>query len=271
LMVSMTIGLLLMGAMYSAYIASVSIRRSSLAVTQMAEDASVALGLLKSHLGMAGFSRPVEPGSGQQWRRAATDTGHWLFGCDGKFVDLSVGVSDLRCDASGANATDSVAVAYEADSSNSLTRRVSGQDVPMDCLGNAIDMQSDGRFRYYLAYSRFYVAQGGLYCRGPGAPGGQVLVENVADLQLSYGVAPPGGGPVRSYLSARAVTTAAAWSRVLSVRICLVVRSADEVLPEVTPYQGCDSFAEPSLPVDRRAYRAFVSTALLHNRIGGDL
>ena len=58
------------------------------------------------------------------------------------------------------------------------------------------------------------------------------------------------------------------WNRVVSVRICLVVKSEDEVLDAIQPYVGCDPFAAALLPIDRRMYRAFTSAIVMHNRLG---
>ena len=272
LMVSMVIGLVVLGAMYSAYVSQGSSTRVSQTVSQMAEDASIGFSLLRSHVGMAAFSRPVAPagGGGGGFQRAASNTTRWIFGCDRDFADLSVALTALTCSATPGT-LDSLAVGYEADQTNSITKTVGGVVMPMDCLGNTFPLTVDGAFSYYLSYSRFYVSNGSLFCRGPGNAAGQALIENVQDMQVQYGVGgavAPNTTRVVQYLNAADVTTAAAWGRVLSVRVCLVMRSATPILDEVTSYQGCDPFADPITPADRRLYRAFTTTIVLTNRMG---
>jgi hypothetical protein len=217
---------------------------------------------------MAGYSRPVGPGPGQSLARAASTTGNWLFGCDGGFADLGVRIGALRCTPAGPGSTDALAVAYEADAGNTLQ---DSNGRYYDCLGNTFDATEDGGRHYYLSYSRFFLREGSLWCRGPGAAGPQVLVENVADLQFRYGVAAPGQTRVVRYLDATAVGVAAAWPQVVAVQVCLLMRSATEVLDEPAPYRGCEPGAEPRQPTDRRLYRAFSATIALPNRLGAGL
>ena len=268
LMVAMTIGLFVLGALGTAYLAARASSRSGLALAQAVEDAGLALQVLRSHVAMAGYSRPVGPGPGQTLARAASTTAHWLFGCDGGFADLGAPIVALGCAPAGPDSTDALAVAYEADAANTLQDHAGRY---YDCLGNTFDVTEDGGRSYYLSYSRFFVREGSLWCRGPGAAGPQVLVENVADLQFRYGVAGAGQTRVVRYLDATAVGAAAAWPQVVAVQVCLVMRSTAEVLDERTPYLGCETGAEPRLPADRRLYRAFSVTIALPNRLGAGL
>ena len=300
LLVAMVIGLSVLGAMYSAYRTTTVTTRIGRATTQIAEDASVAMSILRAQIGHTGYSRPVKAGSGVTLDRAAflsSAAPAWLFGCDGDFADLTQPISSLACsnpltgstDPTGTQKSDTVATAMEATVENSVTTKVSGVDQPLDCLGNAFltgayPATGDQRpgttagattFNYYQSYSRFYLSNGSLYCRGSAAKDaspGQPLVDNIADMQISYGV---GANPVTrvvAYRTAAQVTADVAWSRVLSVRICLLVRSVDHVMDRsvTNTYQGCDPFADPSSPADNtdfRMYRAFTSTIFLQERL----
>jgi hypothetical protein len=56
------------------------------------------------------------------------------------------------------------------------------------------------------------------------------------------------------------------FNRVISARICLVVRSEGDVMDSVTSYVDCEG--NTVTPTDRRMYRAFTSTIVLQNRMG---
>lgn len=264
LMVSMVIGLIVLGAMFAAYLASGTSSRTSRALSQMTEDAAVAMNVLRAHVGMAGFSQPAGVGADGRFTRVFAGTS--LFGCGGRFVNPGVAMEALGCDPD-LSAPDALAVAYQADTSNSLDKA----GVPLDCLGNSLPPLGVAPTIYYVSYSRFFVANTGLNCLGPGNAGAQMLVEHVHDLQALYGIANDiKGDHVQAayYAAAPAVTAEGVWNRVVSVRICLVVKSEDEVLDAVQPYPGCDPFNAPVVPTDKRMYRAFTSTIVMHNRLG---
>lgn len=264
LMVAMAIGLVVLAAMYSGYLAASRTTGVGRALSQITEDASAAMGVLRSQVNAAAYSAPIggPAGAGTGFTYNAS-TSDWVRGCDADFADMTQPIGTLSCGTSGSHA---LAVAYEANEFNSITKLVAGVKVPMDCLGNTLTLTGG----YYLSYSRFYIHDHALYCLGPGNPSGQALVENVSDMQISYGVAPAGGHVAASYKTASEVEAAGAWPRVVSVRVCLVVSSVDAVLDAATPYQGCDPFADPTTPAagDRHMYRSFTSTFVIQNRRG---
>lgn len=259
LMVSMAIGLVVLAALYSGYQAAHLSSRSGRAVAQITEDASAAMSVLRTYVSAAAYSRPV--GANAAALSRAADPANWVRGCDGKgFKDLSKPIADLECETDG---PDALAVAFEANAFNSITRTVAGVDTPLNCVGDSIVLTA-GANPYYLSYSRFYINDHALFCRGGDA--GQALVENIEDMQVTYGVQTDATHHL--YKNAQEVTDDGQWPNVVSVRVCLVVRSADEVLDEIVDYQGCDPFADPVTPDDRRLYRAFTSTFVIQNRRG---
>lgn len=270
LMISMVIGLVVVGAVLAAYLGSGASSKHSQAMAQITEDATVALNIMRAHIAQAGYSRPVAFNGG---KIVPVYTGPSLFGCNTGFADLSVGISALAC---GSGSQHAIAVAFEADESNSIMGGT--PKAPLDCIGNGLAEQGTAPpGKYYLSYSRFYVASSGsggnaLYCRGSsaGTTGGQALVENIQSLQVLYGLAQAGKQEARQYVNAQQLVAAgASYNDVVSVRLCVVVASSGNVLDAVTPYQGCDPFAAPITPnaSDRRMYRAFTSTVVLQNRV----
>lgn len=269
LMISLLIGLIVVGAVLVTYLNSGVSSRNTQALSQMAEDASVALNVLRTHVAMAGYSRPtgVTTGANRVFTRAQSQAA--VFGCDAAFDDLSKDIGTIACAAEG---SDSIAVSYEADAGNSITN---ASDEPLDCLGNSLAPKlGTAPNDHYLSYSRFYVDQpegapsASLYCRGPGSNSAQALVENVERLEILYGITDGTTPRVARYVSAGDLTRPQ-FNQVLSVRICVVVASATPVMDQVTPYQACDPFAEPTSPADgdRRMFKAFTSTIVLQNRL----
>lgn len=92
----------------------------------------------------------------------------------------------------------------------------------------------------------------------------QSLVENIQDMQLEYGVDSANDGLVDSYLSASAVTD---WTRVLGVRINLLVRSDDNITLEsrTVAFNGGDVNAGED--ADRRLRTIFNTTVAVRNRV----
>jgi type IV pilus assembly protein PilW len=270
LLIAMVIGLIVIGAVLASYLGSRLSSRQGHALTQITEDAAIAFNVLRSGISMVGYGAPT--GVGPDGRFTKAYTGQGLFGCDAAFADPSKPMAALACEAAGA--ADAIAVAYEADAWNSVVNN-DVERVPLDCLGNTLTKAANPD---YLNYSRFYVDNGQLFCRGPGNHAAAALVDNVVDMQVMYGVANRVDGSPDTYGVARyADATAmggqvdvADWRNVVAVRICLVLRSADNVLDDPMPYQGCRG-AVDAKPGDRHLYRAFTTTIVLQNRLGAVL
>jgi type IV pilus assembly protein PilW len=264
LMIAMVIGLVVVGAVLSAYLGANVSGRNGRALSQITEDAGLALNALRSGISMVGYGNPTGiVNTTDRFSKAYTGSG--IFGCDKPFNNPSQPIGNLTCSADAGS--DAVAVAYEADRWNSVTNDT---NVPLDCLGNSLT--SSGT--YYLNYSRYYVQNNQLFCRGPGNPAPAALVDNVVSLQVKYGVSVPTPGNPDTYRVARysnaadmGAPSADNWTNTVSVRICVVIRSAENVLNQKTDYQGC---AGPVVvdDDDRHLYKAFTSTIVLQNRVG---
>lgn len=281
LMIALAIGMVIMGAVFAAYIAANQSTRHSRAIAQMTEDATSALAVLRANLAMAGYARPVGFSADGKHFKLLVDP-PYLAGCQGgSFSDTKDAMADLACPAAGANNPDSIAVVYEANAGNSA---LSAAGDPLDCVGNAVQNVSavvgpPAVPAYNLAYSRFYLDGSKLMCHGNPGPAGanlpQPLAENVKDLQIQYGVQSGVKEPVAYYTDAETVADDDLWDRVGSVRICVVMQSdSDNVVDAATPYTGCfpaayDDTVTPA-STDKRAYRAFTTTIALNNRLPVD-
>jgi type IV pilus assembly protein PilW len=90
------------------------------------------------------------------------------------------------------------------------------------------------------------------------------IVENVEDMQIVYGLDDGTDGEVDSYASASTVTD---WSRVLSVKISLLIRSQDNatVQPQTLVFNGSNINAGGG--ADRRLRNIFSTSIGIRNRL----
>lgn len=136
-----------------------------------------------------------------------------------------------------------------------------------DCGGGAPATGSDIIQNYF----NLDAANRRLRCRGdtdpvPPAPGagpvGIVLLENVEDFQVLYGIDTTGDQSVDRYDS-----LPADWNQVITTRVCVLIRSDQtNIVPAGSSYLNCNG-AAVAVPADRRLRRAFTATFNLRNRV----
>jgi type IV pilus assembly protein PilW len=266
-MVGLVIGLVVVGAVLFSYLGSGLTGRSQGAVSQMSEDAMAAFSIMSRDIQMAGFSEPngiVAGGPGTPATFGRLFTGAAIFGCETPITNPSAAGS-IACDVGGSTSTHAFEVSFQATPVNSIPNAAG---VPTDCMGNGLALSG----AIYESSNRYYVTPTAgslrpeLHCASPGNAG-QPLVENVEAMKLWFGEADP-ADPRRAarYVAASSVSD---WGRVVSMRMCLLMRSADPVLDADSPasagYTDCDGVAAVS--TDRRLYQAFFSTIALRNRM----
>lgn len=286
LLISMVIGLVVVGAVIVSMIGSGKAGRFQEAYSQMNEDAQIALSIISRDIQMAGYSNPT--GLVNITPLTATPTmvlafanlspGNPVFGCDTGFANSSAAANSLVC---GTATNAAIEVVYEADGRNT----VPASGVPSDCLGNGLAGAAPfiARNRYFLTTSSASGASGRpeLSCASSTAGNGsQPLVENIENMRISYGVSLPAPAPpnlpvpaqVVRYVSATQITTAGVteWANVVSVRVCLLVRSAERVLTtggaeDTLTYMDCAGASQTSS--DGYLRRAYFSTAALRDKM----
>lgn len=321
LMISLTIGLIITIAVFSAYMGAAGASKMAEAQGRMNEDAQAALIILTQQLRMAG-SNPdqasriddVDPTLARSTLSSRhnpvylptptyagfalsppppsfTLSSYRIRGCDGTFSNIktSTNLDNLTCAAGANTAPDSIAISYEADKFNTVP---TADDLPTDCLGSALSpvkaklptvvgaTTENTEVTYYVTDNRFYVdapsSIPSLYCKGNGGNSTpQPLVENIEGMQFLYG-ATADTTMVAGYLSADAVITQAnmaalpndaeRWKKVITVRICVLVRSEAPVVPDAASarYVKCDGTLETA-PPDLRLRRAYSTTVVLRN------
>jgi type IV pilus assembly protein PilW len=268
-MVSMVIGLVVVGAVMVNYLGVGVTGKQQSAYAQMTEDAQIAFSVLTRELLTAGYAQPTGWAGGTSTFSRTYVSGTpalALYGCDSGFATPNA--TALSC---GTGTSAAISVAYEADTSTAV---VHSTGVPTDCLGNALTAQTTAgppTVTFFVAQNRYFVATNTstipeLYCVSPGNSQ-QALVENVESMTVRYGVEGAIAKQAAVYVPAASVTD---WGRVVGVRICLVMRSSEPVLTSEdlairNTYLNCNQVAT-TLP-DRYARRAFFTTIALRNRM----
>lgn len=219
-----------------------------------------------------------------------------IVGCANGFADSGAAV--VACQAG--NVSDAFAVSYDVDQHIVGL----GSALPTDCLGAVIRLspaippvnKRSGTAEFYRVENRFFVQNNAvtgnpeLYCRGngntpPGAPFANVaqpIAENVETMKITYGLSPaeaildaPGNEngekasvqSVNQFLTADLMTPAD-WPRVVSVRLCIVVRSANDfVVTQRQAYRDCND--AQVVAADRRMRGVFSTTIAIRSRSVG--
>lgn len=281
MMVAMAIGLAVIGALIGAYVVSFQSGRHSDAMVQITEDAALSLNVMRQQVAQAGFSQPHGVGEGGG---LVLHSFPGLSGCEAaSFSDLQAGIAAKdNCGAANPDpaAADTLEVAYEgsvlaASASNGVLGG-NGNKEPLDCLGNTFAKSHDDATGddYWLNDSKFYVANGGLYCKGPGNAAGAMVAQNVETLQVIYGMASaPAGAPGANqviYYGTAPPPGSPLWANVVSVNLCVQVRSAARVLDRAQSatlgaWVDCGNAHQTS--TDGYLRRTFSTTIVLQNKL----
>ncbi|WP_077003260.1 PilW family protein [Variovorax sp. KK3] len=293
LLVAITLGVILMGVLIATYLSTGVSSRQVTAISRMDEDAAVALNLISAQLRMAGFSVPrsgVAPASAlvdgvQTLPPDRNFMGLGIRACDAGFEKSTVPFDELAC-ASGTSGTAAFSVRYEGAKQDGKDPYQYLLPLNEDCLSQAV---KDDQFTmgslgvaYPLVESRFFVVSGStrgtadLACAGNGnaALTRQPMVQNVQEMRLRFGVASDDqSSDVVQYLDNAAGVDALGadqvqnWSRVVTVRLCLLMRGAEPGPADAGDrYLDCDG-GEVSAS-DGFLRRAYFTTVALRNRGG---
>lgn len=293
LMIAITIGIVILGALIAVYLATSTSGRQATAVSRMNEDAAIAFSLINSQLRMAGFSIPrkgVPPGGAMVDGVLISQPDRNFIGagiraCDHGFTSSTVSFSSLEC-ATGTTGGAAFSVRFEAAEPAGTDTFKFLLPANLDCLSQPVAGAAElttGALgvSYPLVESRFSVgtsASSGtsdLSCAGNGnAFVNQPIVQNVADMRLRFGIAADGASSkVEQYLNTAAEVDALGgsadqnWSRVVTVRLCLLMRSESASPADVgTSYIDCDGTTATAS--DGFIRRSYIQTVAVRNRGG---
>ena len=127
----------------------------------------------------------------------------------------------------------------------------------VDCLGNPITPAT-------TSTNQFLISGNNLRCTATTGSTSvtQDLINNVEDMQITYGVDDNGNGSASYYVAAGSV---AAWNQVVSVRISLLLRTnGDNLVTNAQTYRYNGSQVTAS---DRRLREVFSTTIALRNNL----
>lgn len=276
-LISLVIGLVVVGAVMVSIIGSGKAGRYQAAYAQMNEDAQIGLSILSRDLQMAGYSQPTglvnttPLAATPTWQLSfsTVSTSTFVIGCDTGFVSATA--ATVVC---GTATTSAFEVVYEADRTNTVP--AGGANTPSDCLGNAI-----AGIAPFVARNRFFISTSTsgrpeLSCASNNAINQpQPLIENIENMKIWYGVSVL-ANPTQvvryvtaTQIAALGAAAAAEWGQVVSVRVCLLVRSAEPVLnaggEDTLTYLDCDAATQTSN--DRYLRRAYFTTATLRDKM----
>ncbi|MEE9303912.1 MAG: PilW family protein [Thiotrichaceae bacterium] len=245
LLVAMAIGLFLVGGVFQLFVANKQSSRIQNNLSHVQENGRFATSELSRVLRMAGLkSDPTDTAA------FATPATAPITGSD----NASAGADDVFISFQGVTG---LATAGGA----------------VDCLGTRFLPTTPATTitnRFYLADDTNGVRS--LFCSETTAatPNPQPLVEDVSDMQITYGVDTADDGTANYYVNATTVNTGTAgvpdWSNVVSVRINLLVVSGEDAVTTTAQTYQFDGAAVTA--TDNRLYKVFSVTIALRNRLG---
>lgn len=274
LLVSMTIGLFLIGGLVNVYISTKGSDNIRSEVTAMEESARIALSSIRQIVSHAGYP---------SMRNLHIDAPFYAETDDIPNTECRGGSESLISSASasinilnkktkrigGVNGAkrDAMVVVSIADSPNAPP---AGQIIS-DCMEGEIPLacSSDEEAGMYnpsdaKLYSYLYINNNrSLLCKGSRG-GTQPLVENIENMQFLYGIVDNDGN--YQYRNAEAITANSQWGLVVSVQVAILVRSEKEVLEKSEAKTFVLLDEDISISADKRLYRVYTTSIVLPNR-----
>ena len=250
LMVSLTIGLVVILFVTSLYVGSKSSSRLQDDNTRMQEDGRAAMNLIGSNIKQAWFGEP----RGYSLFGVVSDfQGRGLIACDAGFTAPTDFANDA-C-ASG-NGQPGLQLSYKVNGASNLTLGVG-----TDCNGQAVPADASG---VPVVINRFYLVKKtgeapSLYCAGNGNAIPQPVLQNVENLVFTYGIDENND----AYSSPDFFTTSAAtallkspespgfpatgfpaFKKVITVAVCMQLVSTNQVTQGDQTYTDCNGMVQ---------------------------
>lgn len=293
LMIALAIGLLIMATVITIYVASSRTSRTAEMESQMNEDGLIALNIIQQQVRMAGYSN-FESNAADKFNFK----GSGIIGCSSAAMYPNAVTQKILTDLTDADCTatsalgDGIIIRYEADAYNTVQTAGAGS-LPTNCLLQAAILQPAAGTTpaYRLAENRYYVASTAtnptpaIYCAGGTGTMPdytiqmQPILDNVERMDLLYGISAtnePTDTQIVTYMTAADVNSTFAsesrddrWKRVVSVKICLLMRSAETIkdIAATASYRDCDGSLVTQATPDGYLRRAFITTASVRNRL----
>ena len=276
LMVSVTIGLILLLFLSSLYFNSSSSSRLNDDNARIQEDGRYALGIIGTNMMQAGFGN-MQTGTATDFPPGAYPSLKGLTGCNHGFV-LPAATPPV-CDASSTTAPAAFTTSYTSEPHYDATN-ISGAGT--DCSGTqAINSTSTTGG---IVINSFYVSANTLYCKGNAGATPLAMLSNVDDMQITYGIdnSPTSGlyAPVQSTQDAAVAgdisnpnaNTKIGWDRVVTATVCLEIHSTNAVVKNSAgqTYYKCNA-TSPTTKTDGLLHTTMTRTFTLRNNATASL
>ena len=306
LMVATAIGLIISAGAAALFANTILNTKTLTSASRIQEAGTQTMNMLSRHLRMAGYADWLsnrnlrsniidvsQTGSGYNLNPSASSEPFTaafatpaLTGCSGGYATPS-SLADNTCASGSSSTAHALTVAYQVISTPdiggapALPNAHNGKiGMTGDCTNSAVTNSSSSNV---IAVNRFYLGSTNqIFCIGNGNPAGvpQPMASNIEQFVVQYGVpvfnatgssSPSNDVVLESYLDASQVTATNAWSRVVSVRLCILVAGEAGTAVEANGTANTnrlDCAAQPiTLGSDRRLRQAFVQTVALRNKI----
>lgn len=285
LMVGLVIGLIILGAATSVFLAANSIGRTHDVGARLLEDGAFAASKLAKGIQRAGFvdlfsgtgrfresfddavntviarEDPLQRDAFGLRYGALSGLNTAIVGCDDSVIDNS-----NACVQSGNSSA--LTIAYQtnipsnsSDLSPSVTTSVSSGSGSADCNGNPPPSGTD-----YVINRYFLNSNGQLMCRGNGSNNARAIAENIEQFNVLYGVANGSEDRRVQMLTASQVTANNAWNMVIQVELCLVMLGSPGTDNNPSSRSNCDGTTTATS--DTRMRKTFRSVVSLRNNMG---
>ncbi|MFZ6750114.1 PilW family protein [Undibacterium sp. Ren11W] len=276
LMVSITIGLIILLFITSLFVnskASYDIGDDS---SRLQEDGRYAMGVIGRNIIQAGYGKLLTATT-TDFVKADGSPAQAMKGCNSGFADPKATSLDPVCGTSGKPAFQ---IRYRVDDTYNANTGVGA-----DCNGqNAAMKNADGSANTTatdpgIVTNRFYLATKSgesttsLYCNGSGAfTNPQPILSNVEDMLITYGADTSGNFTPDQYTTDATVIEALPispnnnktnWNQIISVKVCLQVVSANKVTTSAQTYTKCDGSSATAS--DKKLRATFTNVFTIRN------
>ncbi|RVU84038.1 hypothetical protein EOL70_14640 [Leucothrix sargassi] len=274
LLVSMVIGLFLIGGLVNVYISTKGTDSVRNEVSLMEENARIALAAIRQIVSHAGYPSVRNLHLDSPFYADAGDIENPTCrgGTETVIRASSSGIMKNKTGTIGTTTKrDTLVTVSIADSPNLgftglLTSDCLQGEMPLECSSDGTDgiyNPSDAKIYNYLHIDTTS-GKRALRCRGSRAGYAQPIAENIENMQFMFGVIDDNGN--YQYRNAEDISAASQWGLVVSVQAAILVRSEKEVLEtaEVKNFILLDE--EITTAKDRRLYRVYTTSIVLPNR-----
>ncbi len=281
LMVALLLGFVVVWGVFVTYSGTVLGSQQQRALSAMAEGAQMGFSLMRRDILSAGYVHPAVISGSRFSPVSSVVTDRPIFGCSRHFIQPGAEVGQGACATAGP-LSDAIEINFEATRDSAF---LTADEQLADCQGVALmasgqtpqSGKATAEDRIAVSH-RYFIDDAGdtgtpyLNCASSRSAR-RGMVPHAEQLTIRYGLSPAwvAGDPATRrpvrYVDAAAIT-GSQWADVLTVRLCLVMRSASRVLSDdesaTLEYRDCKGELKSS--TDGRLRRAFVTTVGLRNR-----